>query len=340
MLPRPRVVVLEHESRLLRDNPMGDPAVRRLPVYLPPGYDAERDERLPVVYLLAGWSGRGAHYLSDPGVFAVSLADELERRMTEGSMERAVVVFPDCGTRLGASQYVNSTANGPYMDYLCDELVPFVDAELRTDPRRERRGLVGHSSGGFGAMVTAMLRPDRFAAICSSAGDSWYEFLYVHSLATTVDTLRRAGGVEPFLEKWLASPNPRGLLGSDAEITMLNLSMCPCYAPNPSVRGLRGDLYFDPTTGALSPSTWERFLAWDPVHMIEPHAAAWRSLLHVDLEAGSEDEYGLHLGHRQIARRLTALGVAHRIAEYPGKHGGHHHRMPDRIARMLAALCG
>ena len=338
MLPRPNVVVLEHESRLLVGNAMGDPHVRRLPVYLPPGYDEEGDEQLPAIYLLAGWSGRGAHYLADAGAFSPSLADDLDRRMRDGSMGRAIVVFPDCSSRLGASQYVNSAANGPYMDYLCDELVPFVDARFRADPRRERRGLIGHSSGGFGALVTAMLRPDRFGALCSSAGDSWYEFLYVHSLPTTVGTLRRAGGVEAFLENWFASPNPRGLLGPDAELTMLNLSMCPCYAPNLDVPVLRGDLYFDIETGALAPTTWDRFLAWDPLRMADQHGNALKSLVHVELEAGIDDEYGLQLGHRQIARKLARFGVGHRLFEYPGKHGGHHHRMPDRIARMVAAM--
>ncbi|MCC6523234.1 MAG: hypothetical protein IT373_11275 [Polyangiaceae bacterium] len=338
MVPHPSVIVLEHTSECLRDNAMGDPHVRRLPVYLPPGYAEGRHQRLPVVYLLAGWSGRGAHYLGDPGVFAPSLADELDRRILSGALPPVLVAFPDCSSRLGASQYVNSAANGPYMDYLCDELVPFVDQAFRTDARRERRALVGHSSGGFGALVTGMLRPDRFAAVGSSAGDSWYEFLYVHTLPQTLGAIRKAGSVEAFLAAWLASPNPRGLLGPDAEAAMLSLSMCPCYAPNLAVPVLRGDLYFDAETGALVPEVWQKFLAWDPVLMVDRHRDALRSLRAIDLEAGSDDEYGLHLGHRQLARALGLHGIAHRIAEYPGKHGGHHYRMPDRILRLLAAL--
>ena len=55
-----RVVVETIESQALRGNPLGDLHVRRLPVYLPPGY-AQGDQRYPAVYLLAGFTGTGAH---------------------------------------------------------------------------------------------------------------------------------------------------------------------------------------------------------------------------------------------------------------------------------------
>ncbi|MBW2455633.1 MAG: hypothetical protein JRI68_14030 [Deltaproteobacteria bacterium] len=304
------VRAFDHTSEVLAGNPMRDPHVRKLPVYLPPDYSDRRKTPYPVVFLLAGWGGRGAHYLNDGGVFSC----------------------------LGASQYVNSAVNGNYMDYLCDELVEWVDRRFHTHGSRDYRGVIGHSSGGFGALACGMLRADRFAAICSSAGDSWYDFLYRSTIPLTISTLWAAGGIKAFVDKFLASPNPRGLLGPGAEITMLNLSMPSCYTPNPNVEVIQGDLWFELETGKLIDDVFKRLLAWDPIHMVDHHVTELRGLSWIHLEAGLDDEFGLQLGHRQIAAKLEARGIDHVIEEYPGRHGGHHYRMPDRIARMAEQM--
>lgn len=327
-----------HRSEILENNAWGDPHEREVPVYLPPNYSDRRREPYPVVFLLAGWSGRGAHYLVDGGAFSFSIPKRLDTLIETKQMAPVIVVFPDCTTRLGASQYVNSSVNGNHMDYLCDELVDWVDERFHTHKSRYHRGIVGHSSGGFGALVIGMMRSDRFGAICSSAGDSWYDYLYRHTIPTTIQVVAQAGGVGPFVEKFLQSPNPRGLLGHAATIAMLNLSMPSCYTPNPNVPHIKGDLWFDLHTGALIEDVWKRFLAWDPLLMIDRYITELKSLSWIHLECGTEDEYGLHLGHRQIAAKLESLGIEHTIDEYPGKHGGHQYRMPNRIARMVEHL--
>ncbi len=332
------VRAFDHTSEVLADNPMGDPHERKVHVYLPPNYSDRRKEPYPVVYLLAGWAGRGAHYLADGGAFAPSLPERLDGMIERKEMPACIVVFPDCATRLGASQYVNSPATGNYMDYLCDELVDWVDGRFHSHKSRDYRGIIGHSSGGFGALASGMLRADRFGAVCSSAGDSWYEFLYTQGIPPTIEAVQAAGGVEAFVASFLASPNPMGLLGSRAIIAMLTLSMASCYTPNPNVPAIYGDLWFDLHTGELIDEPWQRLLAWDPLRMIDRHVAELRSLRWIHLEAGSEDEYGLQFGHRQIAKKLARYNIPHMIEEYPGKHSGHHHRMPSRIQRMVTRL--
>src|ERR671939_227325 len=79
---------------------------------------------------------------------------------------------------VGGSQFLNSPGTGRYHDYLCEELVPFVDEHYRTDARPEKRGIQGKSSGGYGAFVTPMLRPDLFGALASHAGDALFEACY------------------------------------------------------------------------------------------------------------------------------------------------------------------
>lgn len=332
------VRAFEHTSRLLENNAMGNTHVRKVHVYLPPDYSDRRREPYPVVFLLAGWGGRGATYLSDPGSFGEPLPERLDRMIQAREIPPCIVVFPDGSTRLGASQYVNSPVNGPFMDYVCDELVEFIDERFHTHKSRDFRGIIGHSSGGFGALVSGMMRADRFAAVTSSAGDSWYEFLYTHTIPQTIEAVRAAGGIAPFVESFLACPNPMGLLGSRAVVAMLNLSMTSCFTPNVEVPVLRGDLWFDIDTGELIDEPWRRLLEWDPIRMVERHLPELRSLRFLHLESGSEDEYGLCLGHRQLARRLERHGIAVRVDEYPGKHSGHHHRMAGRIQQMVRAL--
>ena len=107
-----------------------------------------------IITKLAGWSGRGAQYLADGGSFSWSIPDRLDQQIESKQMPPAIVIFPDCSTKLGASQYVNSPVNGNYMDYLCDELVDWVDDRFHTHKSRDYRGVIGHSSGGFGALAS------------------------------------------------------------------------------------------------------------------------------------------------------------------------------------------
>jgi len=328
----------DHTSELLEGNPLGDPHTRKLPVYLPPGYSDRRKQPYPVIFMLAGWGGRGAHYLSDGGAFSASIPEALDTLVESKQMHPCIVVFPDASTKLGASQYVNSPVTGPYMDYVCDELVDWVDRRFHTHASRDYRGIVGHSSGGFGALVSAMMRSDRFSALCSSAGDSFYELLYTDSIGSVVDEVGKAGGIEAFVNGFIEGPNPMGLRSKSAIDAMMVLSMASCFTPNPNVPVIYGDLWFDLQTGALIADVYQRLLAWDPVKMIDRFVPELRSLHWIHLEAGSDDEYGLHLGHRQLAARFEAHSIPFVLDEYPGKHSGHHYRMPERIRRLLDAM--
>ena len=92
-------------------------------------------------------------------------------------------MFVDCWTSLGGSQFLNSPGTGRYLDYLCDEVVAFVDERYPTLPAREHRGIAGKSSGGYGAMVAPMLRPDVFGALASHAGDALFEHCYLPDIS-------------------------------------------------------------------------------------------------------------------------------------------------------------
>jgi len=94
----------------------------------------------------------------------------------EGEAPGCVLVYVDAWTAYDGSQFVDSVGTGPYHSYLCDEVVPWVDAHYRTIAAPASRAIAGKSSGGFGAMITPMLRPDLFGALATHAGDSLYEY--------------------------------------------------------------------------------------------------------------------------------------------------------------------
>src|SRR3989440_11944509 len=101
-----------------------------------------------------------------------------------------VVGFVDAWTSLGGSQFVDSPGTGRYGSYICDEVVTFVDERYQTLPVPEHRGIMGKSSGGYGAMGTPMLRPDRFGGLATHAGDALFETCYLPDFRTSARALR------------------------------------------------------------------------------------------------------------------------------------------------------
>src|SRR5687768_13040177 len=115
--PAGTLVVLEHASKILKDNPLGDPHVRKVAVWLPPHYDGAGLRRFPVFYDLVGFTGSGlSHANWKP--FSDNVPERAARLIHDHKMGPAILVFPDCFTALGGNQYVNSSAIGNYADYL------------------------------------------------------------------------------------------------------------------------------------------------------------------------------------------------------------------------------
>src|SRR6185295_5124311 len=171
--PSGTLVVLEHTSQILKGNPLGDPHVRKVAVWLPPHYGrGSRRARFPVLYDLVGFTGSG---LSHTGwkAFGENVPERAARLIHERRMGPVIMVFPDCFTALGGNKYVNSSAIGNYADYLTREIVPFVDREFRTLASRDHRGCFGKSSGGYGAIIHGMKYAQYWGAIADHSGDSY-----------------------------------------------------------------------------------------------------------------------------------------------------------------------
>ena len=193
-----QVVVLDYDSKMLAGNALGDPHLRKVAVWLPPGYDqgitrgrsAGRGRRFPVLFDLVGFTGSGlAHLNWRP--FDENVPERIARLIAQRRMGPTIVVFPDCFTSLGGNQYVNSSAIGRYADYLTRELIPFVDGEFRTLASREHRGCFGKSSGGYGAIIHAMRHAEHWGAVADHSGDALFDFCYFTDWPRTLNELDR-----------------------------------------------------------------------------------------------------------------------------------------------------
>ncbi|MGH7869173.1 MAG: alpha/beta hydrolase, partial [Candidatus Dormibacteraceae bacterium] len=290
------------ESQALADNPLGDPTRRPIWVYLPPGYKDHPNLRYPSIYQLQAFTNQ-IDMWNNRSAFRPTFPELLDQAIAEGECAPCLVIFVDCWTSLGGSQFLDSSAVGRYHTYLCQEIVPFIDSTYRTLPGG--RGLSGHSSGGYGAMVTAMLRPDLFSGLASHAGDALFELCYLPSFALTVRALRDSydGSYQRFWEDF-RSRIP--MSKSTYHLLFEPYAMSACYSP-----GDRGEVHlpFDVATGQLIPEVWERWLSWDPVRMVANRAEALRSLKAIYFDAGRQDDYFLDLGAQAFKRELEKIGV-------------------------------
>jgi enterochelin esterase family protein len=285
------------------------------------------------VYFLAGFANGGTQLLNE-SAWDENLAQRIDRLVAAASVRPTIVVMPDCRTRFGGSQYINSAATGRYEDHLVREIVPHVDRRFRTRAAREQRAVMGKSSGGYGATLLAMRHPDLFALAADHSGDKYFDLCYRADIPACVATLARYHrSVEEFLSGFPQRPEARGR----GWFTLVNMiAMASCYSPNPDApAGI--DLPFDPYTGELRTEVWQRWLRHDPVAIVGEHAAALRSLRLYFLDCGSADEHHLHLGNRIYARRLKELGIAHVYDEFDGGHMNVAHRYDVSLAKISEA---
>ncbi|MBO0787095.1 MAG: enterochelin esterase [Actinobacteria bacterium] len=290
-------------SELLRSNPLGDPSDRPLWVYLPPGYDDEPGRRYPSVYVIQGYTGYVSMW-ANRSAYRQPFPETADAVFAGGQAPPAIVVYVDAWTAYGGSQFVDSPGTGRYHSYLCDEVVPWVDGRYRTMPDPAHRAIMGKSSGGFGAMITPMLRPDLFGALATHAGDSLYELSYLPEFGKAVRLLRDYDGD---IWRWWDDFRSRTSFTSEADHTllmMLGVSACFSARDDGTV-----ELPFDPRTGVLRPEAWQRWLDWDPVRMVPSYAAQLRGLRAIWIDAGTRDEWFLDIGAAAFRAALQAAGV-------------------------------
>jgi pimeloyl-ACP methyl ester carboxylesterase len=308
-----RLDELTIESDALRGNPLGDPHVRPLWVYAPPGWRAAG----PALYVLQGFTGQ-LDMWRNRTAFRPTVLELLDEARID-----ALVVFVDAWTSVGGSQYVDSAGAGKYHTYICDEVVPFVDERYETNGLR---GVAGKSSGGQGAAVTAMLRPDLFSGYASHAGGGLFEVSIRPFFRVAARALRdRYGGsVERFLDELRTGPAP--LADPDDIHVLLQWGFAAAYSADEDGRPR---LPYDIATAEVVPELWERWLDWDYPRLVPRHGDALREMRAIYYDCGARDEWYLDLTLEWVRRRLEALGVRDLHAElFDATHAGIEYRYP------------
>jgi len=179
------------ESQALKNNILGDPSMRVTDVYVPAGHDGEG---LPLLVDLVGFTGSGLSHTNWAG-FRENLPERLDRLIGEQRMPPVVVAFPDCFTRLGGNQYINSASMGAWEDFLLHEMLPAIEGRL--------------GCGGSGKVVNALAMaasydpdPTLFLGMrlpvtfdtCEIIEERWANWLRqdpVVAIETQADNLRR-----------------------------------------------------------------------------------------------------------------------------------------------------
>jgi enterochelin esterase-like enzyme len=164
--PKGSVQRLVLDSKVLRHNLLGDPARREIAIYIP----AEQSGAgLPLLVDLVGYTSGGPAHVNWRA-FGENVPERLDRLIAAKTMPPVMVAMPDCFTRLGGNQYINSAVMGPWEDFLIDEMLPFLEKRFGCGGEG-RRGVFGKSSGGYGALVQGLRRPDIWSAVACHSGD-------------------------------------------------------------------------------------------------------------------------------------------------------------------------
>lgn len=174
-------------------------------VYKPYGY--ENLTAMPVVYVTDG------HEYADDRLGAMLIV--LDNLIHEGKIEPVLAVFvdprdPNSGNNRRMQEY---SANSKFVNFLADELVPFIDENYNSIQQASKRMILGTSLGGWCAAFTGLQRSDRFGllGIHSPAFDQQILNAYQQSeplplkifmsTGTIFDTQERASAMKQIMDE-------------------------------------------------------------------------------------------------------------------------------------------
>lgn len=276
----------------LEGNLEGNALEREVMVVLPPSYGEDPTRHYPVVYYLHGFaiSGRDFYdYMQVPTAVAENGAAGRE----------FIVVVPDTLTAMGGSMYSNSVTTGNFRDFIATDLVSYIDANYRTIPTREGRGLVGHSMGGYGTWVVGMTHPEVFDSIWAQSA------CCVSARRESVESATAMASV------------PREGVDQSGFGMRAGLASAVAWSPNPQ----KPPFYVDWAVtgdGTLDEAVLARWANNSPLAMVSSHVTALESFDGIGLDVGDKD--GLVRDDTLIHQELEKFGIDHAWEVYDGNH--------------------
>jgi hypothetical protein len=298
-----QVIAREVRSENIAHNKTGTNPVRKMLVYLPAGYDESSSQRYPVIYFLPNPFGDSYRFDFDhrdaQGLFDQAIA--------AGVIHKFILVVIDMNTPLGSSWYVNSSATGNWEDFVIQELVPYIDANFKTLPNRDSRGIAGIFIGGYGAIRFGMRHPDVFGSVYA-----------MHPVGTGTGV-----GLSAAIPKWDILANAKSVddVQKDGG-TRIFTTMFQAHLPDPDKPPLFIDLLARQEKGQLIIDTklMERFRNNFYLEtMIDKYADNLNSLRGFKFDWNRSDANFDHVyANQAFTRKLREFGIAHQAEEYNG----------------------
>ena len=281
-------------SPAIAGNLSGESADRDVIVVLPPSYGKE-PKRYPVVYALHGYSIGPEQWIKE-----IRVPQTAEGAFAKGG--EMILVFPDSKNAYNGSMYSSSPTTGDFERFITEDLIHYVDSHFRTLARRESRGLVGHSMGGYGAARLSLKHPDLYGAVymmspcCLSAREAG------PTDATTLASIAA-----------LRSPQESSKLPF---IVRAQLAVGAAWSPNPK----RPPLYLDVpgTEGVSQADILAKWSANAPLAMLDQYVGEMRRYRAIAIDVGDRD--GLKTDALRLHERLESYGIANSFDLYQGDH--------------------
>ena len=308
-----RLETTSFHSPSLEGNAAGDPSTRSARVYLPPSYETS-DKHYPVLYLLHG-TGANEHEFDDVRIVA-------DRLIQERSIEEFIIVAADGRSKYTVSFYENSELNGDHRDYIAKDLVSHIDTKYRTVADRDSRGVAGHSTGGYGALLLGMKHSDVFGAVYSYSGGGLcfslpvcITYLGGENTVFSDEVVSLFGDPKAALSNVVRPSQVTGFYGAEM------YSMASAFSPNLENPPLLVDMPWESPDLKIVPDVRDRWFEHDLFELLPTHAANLRTLRGLAFDVGDRDELGLHEENVAFHEALLASNVPHEFEVFSGGHG-------------------
>jgi S-formylglutathione hydrolase FrmB len=304
--PKSQLIVRELRSDAIAHNKVGIGPERHLLVYLPADYDESSPQRYPVIYFLPNPFEDDYRFDFDHR----DAQDLFDRAIAAGVIKKFILVTVDMKTPLGTSWNANSSVTGNWEDFMIEELVPYIDANFKTLPSRDSRGIAGIFIGGYGAIRFGMRHPEVFGSVYA-----------MHPVGTSTGV-----SVSMTIPNWDILTNARSMddVKKDAR-TQIFATMFQAFLPNPDKPPLYIDLLArrDGDQLLIDSKLMDRFRNNFYLEtMIPQYADNLKSLRGFKFDWSRLDGNYDHVwANQNFTRKLNEFGVPHDAEEYNGSAG-------------------
>ena len=321
------------DSALL-ENCLGDPTSREVIVHIAPkGLGLlERGGKLPAIIYLAPFTSSGPARAGWKA-FSESIIQRHERLVEQEVMPPCLLVLPDTFTSLGGNQFVDSPILGKWSSWLSDDLKTSISERYACNGKF---GLIGKSSGGYGALYNALTKPNHWDGIVSHSGDVGFETMFMPTFAETITHISRHGTPA----KYVDAVQKANKMSSDDFHTLMICAMAASYDPGECTEDnpLGIQLPVDMKYCELDEHRWSKWLEFDTLKLIEFNSNNLNSLKLLFFDCGNQDQYGIQYGSRKLAIRLSELGIKHTWEEFDGTHSGIDYRLDVSLPLLSKSL--